>query len=247
MKRSAAPAPATASEPLTDDLDQKLWQGDISVGTPAKTFAGSSFFPYNTKYRSIIEYFSVVDFDTGSSDLFLPGTKCTGVNCQGHKLFNTGKSRTAIDQKKTFSLAFGDGSTVSGEQFDDTVTIAGLTATGQRVGAASRYSASLSVAEFPPDGLMGMGFQQISDFNAPPVFQTLVSEKKVTSSVFGFTLLESGSELFLGGTDTSKFTGSLAFTPVTEVGFWEINFNGASVGTKSIFTTATDSIVDTGT
>ena len=178
--------------------------------------------------------------------MFLPGTKCTGANCRGHKLFNTGASSTAVDQRKTFSLAFGDGSTVSGEQFDDTVTIAGLTATGQRVGAASTYSAGFALDVSPPDGLMGMGFQQISVFNAPPVFQTLVSEGKVTESVFGFTLLESGSELFLGGTDTSKFTGSLAFTPVTEVGFWEINFNGASVGTKSIFTTATDSIVDTG-
>ncbi len=189
-----------------------------------------------------------MDFDTGSSDLFLPGTKCTGVNCQGHKLFNTTESTSAVDQKETFSLFFtgGSGSTVSGEQFDDTVTIAGLTATSQRIGAASAYSAGFSLAVSPPDGLMGMGFQQISDFNAPPVFQTLVSEKKVTSSVFGFTLLESGSELFLGGTDTSKFNGSLAFSPVTEVGFWEINFNGVSVGNESIFKTATDSIVDTG-
>ncbi|KLO11674.1 acid protease [Schizopora paradoxa] len=227
LKRSPVPEPATGSDPLTDDLDQELWQGNINVGTPANTFS--------------------VDFDTGSSDLFLPGTKCTGANCRGHKLFNTAASSTAVDQRKTFSLAFGDGSTVSGEQFDDTVTIAGLTATSQRVGAASVYSAGFALDVSPPDGLMGMGFQQISVFNAPPVFQTLVSEGKVTESVFGFTLLESGSELFLGGTDTSKFTGSLAFTPVTDVGFWEINFNGASVGTKSIFTTATDSIVDTGT
>lgn len=191
---------------------------------------------------------SSVDFDTGSSDLFLPGTKCTGANCRGHKLYNTAASSTAVDQRRTFSLAFGDGSTVSGEQFDDTVTIAGLTATGQRVGAASVYSAGFSLAESPPDGLMGMAFQAISDFNAPPVFQTFVSQGQTTSPIFGFTLLDNGGELFLGGTDTSKFTGSLTFSSlITSPAFWEISLQGATVGTKSIFTRAVDAIVDTGT
>ncbi|KIJ29295.1 hypothetical protein M422DRAFT_269368, partial [Sphaerobolus stellatus SS14] len=131
---------ATAAVPLTDDGGQ-LWQGSISVGTPAVSFT--------------------VDFDTGSSDLFLPGTNCR-VNCQGHKAFNTASSSTARDLKKTFSLAFGDGSTVEGEQFSDTVTIGSLKATTQTVGAATQYSTGFAIAEFPPDGLMGMGFPQIS-------------------------------------------------------------------------------------
>lgn len=187
-----------------------------------------------------------MDFDTGSSDLFLPGTRCTGANCRGHKLYNTAASSTARDQGRTFSLAFGDGSTVSGEQFTDTVTVGGLTATGQRVGAASTYSTGFALNEFPPDGLMGMGFQQISVFGAPPVFQTLVSQGTTTSSVFGFTLRTSGSELFVGGTDSNKFSGSLSFTPVTRVGFWEITVGGATVGGRSVVG-AQDAIVDTGT
>lgn len=187
-----------------------------------------------------------MDFDTGSSDLFLPGTRCTGANCQGHTKFNTAASSTAVDQRSTFSLAFGDGSTVSGEQFTDTVTVGGLTATGQRVGAASTYSTGFALDEFPPDGLLGMGFEQISVFGANPVFQTLVAQGKTSASEFGVTLGTSGSELFLGGTDTSKFTGSLTFTPVTEVGFWEINSGGVSVAGKSVVTPQ-DSIVDTGT
>ena len=188
----------------------------------------------------------VVDFDTGSSDLFLPGTRCTGANCRGHKVYNTGASTTASDAGRTFSLAFGDGSTVSGEQFSDTVTVGGLTATGQRVGAASTYSTGFALANFPPDGLMGMGFPQISVFGANPVFQTLVAQGKTTQSVFGFTLLPSGSELFLGGTDTSKISGSLTFTPVTQVGFWEITLGGVTVGGRSV-AGSKDAIVDTGT
>ena len=46
---------------------------------------------------------------------------------------------------------------------------------------------------------MGMAFKSISVYGANPTFQTLISEDKVTSSVFGFKLATSGSELFLGG------------------------------------------------
>ncbi len=67
-----------------------------------------------------------VDFDTGSSDLFLPTPMC-GANCSGHQLYDPRASSTAKDLHKTFSLSFGDGSTAKGEQFTDVVSIAGLT------------------------------------------------------------------------------------------------------------------------
>lgn len=107
------------------------------------------------------------------------------------------------------------------------------------------YAASITTTRYLTRCLQG--FQSISDYNAPPVFQTLVSESKVTSPVFGFTLVGSGSELYLGGIDTSKFSGSLTYTPVTEAGYWQINFGGASVGSKTIFSKSTEAIVDTGT
>jgi len=215
---------ATAAVPLTDD-DSELWQGSISVGTPPVSFT--------------------VDFDTGSSDLFLPGPNCR-VNCQGHKVFNTAASSTARDLRKTFSLAFGDGSTVQGEQFSDTVTIGSLKATAQTVGAATQYSTGFALAEFPPDGLMGMGFEQISVFGANPVFQTLVADGQTTASVFGVKLSTSGSELFLGGTDSKLISGAFTNVPVTTVGFWEVNLGSANVNGKAAGSNI-DAIIDTGT
>jgi cathepsin D len=71
-----------------------------------------------------------VDFDTGSSDLFVPSTTC-GETCAGHKAYyNPGASSTSKDLGKTFSLAYGDGSTVQGEQYTDVVSIAGLIVRG---------------------------------------------------------------------------------------------------------------------
>ncbi|EKM48967.1 uncharacterized protein PHACADRAFT_265944 [Phanerochaete carnosa HHB-10118-sp] len=220
---------ATGKDPLTDDLDGDLWQGGVSVGTPLSAFT--------------------VDFDTGSSDFFLPGPDCTE-NCEGHKVFETGQSSTAVDQHKTFEIEFADDSTVSGEIFTDTVNLAGLTATKQAVVAATQYSSGFAIANSPPDGLLGLAFESIASTGDSPVFQTLVTQGQTTESVFGVTLLDNGGELFLGGTDTTAFTGSLAFANliVTDPpAFWEITASGVSVGSRRVVTEAQDAIVDTGT
>ena len=68
---------------------------------------------------------------------------------------------------------------------------------------------------FPPDGFVGLGFQSISQFNASPLFQTLISEGVVTSQVFGTKFATSGSELFIGGTNSALYTGSLTYLSLT--------------------------------
>ncbi|KAJ3715622.1 acid protease [Lentinula guzmanii] len=215
---------ATGADALTDD-EGSLWQGGISVGTPPVDFT--------------------VDFDTGSSDLFLPGQNC-GATCEGHTIFNTAASSTAVDQNQRASLAFGDGSTVNADIFEDTVTVAGLTATSQTVGAATQYSAGFEIDEFPPDGLMGMAFPQISVFQADPVFQTLIAQGVVTAPEFGVKLATTGSELFLGGVDTALFQGDFTQSPVTQVGFWQIDLQAVNVNEKAAVT-GLSAIIDTGT
>lgn len=64
---------------------------------------------------------------------------------------------------------------------------------------------------------MGMAFPQISVFGRNPVFQTLVAQGKTTTPEFAVKLATSGSSLFLGGVDTSLFTGSFTQNPVTQV------------------------------
>jgi cathepsin D len=68
---------------------------------------------------------------------------------------------------------------------------------------------------FPADGLLGMGFQPLSRYNAPPLFQTLISEGVVTSPVFSFKFATSGSELFIGGTNNALYTGNITWIPLT--------------------------------
>ncbi|KAH7919101.1 acid protease [Leucogyrophana mollusca] len=214
----------SGSVSLTDD-NSLLWYGAISVGTPAKVYT--------------------VDFDTGSSDLFLPGPAC-GSSCNGHTKYDPSSSSTSKDLGKTFTLKYGDNSTVSGEQYTDTVAIAGLTATTQTLGAATTYSDGFQSSNFPADGLMGMGFESISVYNAEPVFQSLVAQGETTESVFAFKLAAVGAELFLGGTNPDLHVGDFTYTGVIQEGYWQVSLGAISANGED-FATNVDSIIDTGT
>jgi cathepsin D len=113
----------TGSVPLIDYYAD-LWYGNISIGTPAKDFTGVTlFFPVQNWPSDLMS--CTVDFDTGSSDLFVPSDNCSS-SCSGHEAYDPSASSTSQDLGKTFSLTYGDGSTVSGEQYSDSVIIAGL-------------------------------------------------------------------------------------------------------------------------
>ncbi|KAH8997792.1 acid protease [Lactarius hatsudake] len=204
--------------PLTDD-SAELWYGSITVGTPAVTYT--------------------VDFDTGSSDLFLPGSGCDST-CSGHTLYNSSSSSTSSDTRQTFSLQYGDGSTVSGEQYTDTVTLAGFKASTHSHGMNSLSD------QFPADGLLGMGYESLSSYGASPVFQSLVFQGQVSTPVFSFYFAESGSELYIGGTNQALYTGPFAYMPVTTRGYWEGLFDSISVNGKTVFGSER-AVIDTGT
>ena len=174
-----------------------------------------------------------VAFDTGSSDLFLPSVDC-GSSCSGHKTYDPSSSANSQDLGVSFEIHLVNGASVSGEEYSDVVQIAGLTvcrntppssrpftltcrtkANNQTLGLATNYSTNLQSSQFPADGLMGLAFESISAYNATPVFQTLISQNVLTSPVFGLKLATSGSELFLGGTNDTLFTGNFTWVPLT--------------------------------
>ncbi|KAH7928167.1 acid protease [Leucogyrophana mollusca] len=215
---------SSGSDPLTDDSGVR-WYGDITVGTPPTTYS--------------------VDFDTGSADLFLPGTDC-GSSCDGHKLYNPASSSTSKDVNKTFTMMYGDGSSVLGEQYTDTVSIAGYAAKNQVLGVASQYSSAFSSSNFAPDGLMGLAFKLVSTYNSDSVFQTLVAQGAVPQSIFSFKLATSGSELRIGGMNNALYTGGFTWTDVTEEGYWQIDVDGISANGNETLK-GLSAIVDTGT
>jgi cathepsin D len=116
-------------------------------------------------------------------------------------------------------------------------------------------------ADYRLIGLMGMGFQSISEYNAPPVVQTLVKTGKTTVPVFAFKLSDSGAELTIGGTNNALYTGGFTAVPVTQEGYvftavlalrfthpmsdryWQVDLDAVLVGTTKALGT-TSAIID---
>ncbi|KAG8898043.1 Type I transmembrane sorting receptor [Tulasnella sp. 403] len=157
-------------EPLDDwneggiDL---LYHGPIDIGTPPQ--------------------FSNVDFDTGSSDLWLPTTDCDG--CAG-PLFDPGQSDTFYDTGEPFSIQYADGSNTNGTVAYDTVTVAGLTFENQTFGAVTAESDSFKSS--PMAGLMGLAFEGLAQTKATPWFIHLAEQGALESNVFSFYLARGG-------------------------------------------------------
>ena len=155
-------------------------------------------------------------FDTGSSDAWVPGEGVTG-----YTIFNVSASSTAEDTGRDFAIRYGDGSTVEGPVYQDTITVAGLTAKQAWFSPINRMA--IRFPESPVDGIVGMGLEALSNIGEPPFFQSLVEQGVVAKNVFSFTLGESDEgELYLGGTDSSKYSGEIVTTPVIDQGFWMV-------------------------
>ncbi|EAR96068.1 eukaryotic aspartyl protease (macronuclear) [Tetrahymena thermophila SB210] len=203
--------------------------GEVSIGTPAQTFT--------------------VIFDTGSSNLWVPSSECglLSVACQLHKKYNAKKSKTYQKNGTEFSIKYGSGS-VAGHWSEDTVSLAGLEATGVLFGEATTLNGvSFLASKF--DGILGMAFSAISIDHIPPVFQVLMTEGKVSDGSFSFFLTdkagEEGSALVLGGVDPQFAASDFKYYPVTLEAWWVIAVSKVTLGNKTY--QLTNSIVDTGT
>ncbi|EKM60377.1 uncharacterized protein PHACADRAFT_246256 [Phanerochaete carnosa HHB-10118-sp] len=216
---------AVGTEALADYRDVE-WMGPITIGTPNQLFS--------------------IDFDTGSSDLWVPSSSCTSSTCVNKKKYDASKSSTSSQKNGTFTIGYGDNSTVSGPIYTDTVTVAGLTATDQYFSPVTTLSSSF--ASDPIDGILGLAYPSLSHFRGQtPFFNTLISQKKVTAGEFGFTLGSVGSVLYLGGTDTSKYTGSIEYHGVnTSTGFWQASGAKCAVGSTTT-SSGFNTIIDSGT
>ena len=74
-----------------------------------------------------------------------------------------------------------------------------------------------------------------------------MSQKKVSAGEFGFKLASSGSSLFLGGTDSSQFSGEIEYHRIdTSTGFWQATGGKTVVGSKSPNANI-ETVIDSGT
>ncbi|KAG1723783.1 acid protease [Suillus paluster] len=232
--RPVAKRATNGDVPLTN-YNADLWYGSIEVGTPPETYT--------------------VVFDTGSSDLcefsreFLPSDRC-GFTCNGHKSYDPDSSSSAKDTGEPFLLTYGSGQT-AGEEYFDVVSVGDYKVNNQSVGAAYLYSPQFSEYDYPPDGLSGLAFREISEFEGSPLFETLSESGQLPESVMGFKLSTTSgdSELLIGGTNPSLYrSDTLTYIPVTTQGYWEVELGSISrLGQEVDGSNDIPAIIDTGT
>jgi len=99
------------------------------------------------------------------------------------------------------------------------------------------------------DGILGLAFDSISVDNTPTVFDNLVAQGTVSSAVFGVYLSNGDStqgELTLGGIDSSHYTGSLTYVPLSSETYWEVTLSSFEINGAQV-TNSTKAVLDTGT
>ncbi|OHF01651.1 endothiapepsin [Colletotrichum orchidophilum] len=191
-----------------------------------------------------------LDFDTGSSDLWVFSTSTPASERNGQTVYDPSKSTTASRLSgATWSISYGDGSSSSGIVYKDTVTVGGLAISGQAVEAATTVSDSFTT-ESDLDGLLGLGFSNGNTVG--PVQQTTffdTAKSKLDSYVFTADLKHGKAGKYnFGYIDSTAYTGSIAYASVnSENGWWQFTSPGYQIGSASYVTKSVTGIADTGT
>ncbi|KAI8972455.1 acid protease [Trametes punicea] len=166
---------------------------------------------------------------------------------------------SSIQTHNTVTVSYGSGS-FSGVEFADTVSVGdGLTVYCQGVGAAQSSQGFEGV-----DGIIGIGPPDLTLNTLSPdtgstiptitdnlFTQGVISEHLVSVSFEPTTSTDDvNGELTFGGIDSSKFTGSITFAPITSTSpsseFFGID-QSVRYGSSTSILSTTAGIVDTGT
>ncbi|KZP18683.1 aspartic protease PEP1 [Athelia psychrophila] len=191
-----------------------------------------------------------LDFDTGSADLWVFSSKLSASESKGHTVYNSASSSTwKAKSGYTWDISYGDGSGASGTVGTDTVTIGGVTVTGQAVEIATKVSSSF-VSDTANDGLVGLAFSSINTVS-PTAQKTFYDNAKSSLSKGVFTAdlkYHAAGTYDFGVIDSSKYTGSITYVDVdSSQGFWGFTGTGYAVGSGSFKSSSIDTIADTGT
>ncbi|NXM58778.1 CATE protein, partial [Illadopsis cleaveri] len=218
------------NEPLLNYLDMEYF-GQISIGTPPQNFT--------------------VVFDTGSSNLWVPSVYCVSKACAKHSRFHPTQSSTYQVIGTPFSIQYGTGS-MTGIIGSDQVAVDGLTVSNQQFAESiSEPGKTFLDAEF--DGILGLAYPSLAVDGVTPVFDNMMAQNLVELPIFSVYMSSNpdspqGGELLFGGFDTSRFTGTLNWVPVTQQGYWQIQLDNIQVGgTVTFCANGCQAIVDTGT
>jgi len=228
---------ATPNGPATvviNDYQDSQYYGTVQLGTPQQTLR--------------------VIYDSGSSNLWVSNIKPHLIHIgEKHNYYQHGKSTSYVQNGTTFAIQYGSGP-VAGEYSADTMSVGGIDIPGYTFAEADDVSGlgpAYAAGKF--DGILGMGWDDISVDGVQTPLRALVESGKLDEPAYAFFLGSGGAagELTLGGANPARYTGDFHYVPVVEMvpgitGYWEIVLDDVQVNGASI-STSKRGVVDSGT
>lgn len=236
--------------------DNLIWTGEITVGSPEQSFT--------------------VLFDTGSEDLWLPSSLCSGPACERRHRFNPNASSTLVEQPETGRKAggrrsatvnYGGDASISGRVAMDVVSLAGgTTITNQSLILVDKMRGSLLERTSNIfDGILGLAYGG-GDSTRRTVFQEMMEQKLVEEQLFSVYMSDleredqpGGGAILFGAIDDNLYEGDIHYVPLCagRADKWRFRLNNITLssardGRESILDTvcpygSCEAIADTGT
>ncbi|KAL4308976.1 hypothetical protein GQ457_01G029710 [Hibiscus cannabinus] len=190
---------------LKNYLDTQYY-GEIGIGSPSQRFS--------------------VVFDTASSNLWVPSSKCLfSIPCHFHSRFQASSSSTYTKIGIPCTISYGTGG-ISGFFSLDHVKVGDIVVEDQEfIEVTKEAFLPFLIAKY--DGILGLGFQEISMERATPLWMNMVHQGHIDHKIFSLWLSrdftsEFGGEIVFGGLDWRHFRGGHTYVPVAGTGYWEI-------------------------
>ncbi|GFN76158.1 cathepsin d [Plakobranchus ocellatus] len=170
---------------------------------------------------------------------------------ENHQRYDNASSSTYKQDGSLFGVNYDYGE-VAGYWSQDSITLGGSTVKNQTFGEAIVDTDLF--ADTGNDGVIGLGFRDISRGEAPTVFDNMVSQGVVPAPVFSFYLNRKNSNgpestLTLGGTNSDLYTGDFLFVDLDEPGSWHFKMDRIQIanGGGTVCKEGCLGLADTGT
>lgn len=202
---------STSVKVVLDNTNDISYTGEMSLGTPPQNFN--------------------MVFDTGSSNLWVPSSKCSTATCIAKNQYDASKSDSSEKTTGTFSIQYGTGS-VSCDVFSDVLTLGGLKT---KVSAGEATIMASFFGNVPQmDGIFGLAYQRIASNNIEPPMAALKKAGLIKKNIVGFSMTKDqaeGSFMTIGDIDQSLMTDKskkLFWHEVSNKMYWDVSITSSS-------------------
>ena len=212
--RRAQKKPRLFNESL-HNFKNTQYYGTIGIGTPEQRFP--------------------VIFDTGSANLWVPGTSCYSAGCAVHERFDRSRSSTFSTSGMPVYIKFGTGR-ISGIISQDVIHFHDLNIPDQAF-LEVNDERNFPFEQFPFAGIVGLCLPSIAAAGTVPMLDNIMRQQLLPANMFSFYLSPLGSDssaVIFGGINEDLIAGPVAWVPLAPSVYWEVIAKDIRLGGESL-------------